>query len=78
LTRKAAGARHAAWRRSCRGYADGPTDPTNLHPPSRGWHRAKTFKHWTLTANPDGTITWTSRRTGRSYTTHPYNYRDDP
>jgi len=58
--------------------ADGPTDPTNLHPPSRGWHRAKTFKHWTLTANPDGTITWTSRRTGRSYTTHPYNYRDDP
>ena len=55
---------------------DGPTDPTNLHPPSRGWHRAKTFKHWTLTANPDGTITWTSRRTGRTYTTHPYDHRD--
>jgi hypothetical protein len=57
---------------------DGPTEPANLHPPSRGWHRAKTFGHWTLTANPDGSITWTSRRTGRSYTTHPYNHRDDP
>ena len=57
---------------------DGPTSPGNLHAPSRGWHRAKTFKHWTVTANPDGTITWTSRRTGRTYTTHPYNYRDGP
>src|SRR4051812_4793016 len=57
---------------------DGPTEPANLHPPSRGWHRAKTFGHWTLTANPDGTITWTSRRTGRSYTTHPYDHRAGP
>ena len=56
----------------------GPTEPDNLHPPSRGWHRAKTFGHWTVTANPDGTITWTSRRTGRTYTTHPYNHRHDP
>jgi hypothetical protein len=54
----------------------GPTEPDNLHPPSRGWHRAKTFGHWTVTANPDGTITWTSRRTGRTYTTHPYNHHD--
>jgi hypothetical protein len=57
---------------------DGPTQPANLHPPSRGWHRAKTFGHWTLSTNPDHTITWTSRRTGRSYTTRPYNHRDDP
>ena len=28
--------------------------------------------------NPDGTITWTSRRTGRTYTTHPYNHRAGP
>ena len=54
---------------------DGPTDPANLHPPSRGWHRAKTFRHWSVTPNPDGTITWTSRRTGRTYTTHPYDHR---
>jgi hypothetical protein len=57
---------------------DGPTSPANLHAPSRGWHRARTFGHWTLTPNPDGTITWTSRRTGRSYTTEPYNYRAGP
>ena len=56
----------------------GPTEPGNLHPPSRGWHRAKTFRHWTVHANPDGTITWTSRRTHRSYTTHPYNHRAGP
>ena len=57
---------------------DGPTAPGNLHAPSRGWHRAKTFRHWTITTNPDGTITWTSRRTKRSYTTHPYNHRAGP
>jgi hypothetical protein len=57
---------------------DGPTEPGNLHPPSRGWHRAKTFGHWSLTANPDGTITWTSTRTGRTYTTHPYDHRAGP
>jgi len=56
----------------------GPTQPANLHAPSRGWHRAKTFKHWTVTANPDGTITWTSRRTGRTYTTHPFDHRAGP
>ena len=56
----------------------GPTEPGNLHPPSRGWHRAKTFRHWTVHANPDGTITWTSQRTGRTYTTHPWDYRDGP
>jgi len=31
-----------------------------------------------VTANPDRTITWTSRRTGRTYTTEPFNYRDGP
>src|SRR3954453_9369173 len=53
------------------------TTADNLHPPTRRWHRAKTLGHWTTTANPDGNITWTSRRTGRSYTTTPYDYRDD-
>ncbi|HET6911270.1 MAG TPA: DUF222 domain-containing protein, partial [Mycobacteriales bacterium] len=57
---------------------DGPTTPANLHAPTRGWHRAKTFRHWHIIANPDRTITWTSQRTGRSYTTHPFNYRDGP
>jgi hypothetical protein len=57
---------------------DGPTEPDNMHVPTRGWHRAKTFGHWTVTANPDGSITWTSRRTSRTYTTHPYNHRDGP
>ena len=57
---------------------DGPTDPSNLHPPSRGWHRAKTFGHWTVSAGPDGTISWTSKRTGRSYATHPYDHRAGP
>ena len=57
---------------------NGLTEPANLHAPSRGWHRAKTFGHWVLTANSDGSITWTSRRTGRAYTTRPYNHRDDP
>ena len=57
---------------------NGPTEPDNIHVPTRGWHRAKTFGHWTITTNPDGSITWTSRRTGRSYTTHPYDYRDGP
>ena len=56
----------------------GPTTPANLHPPSRGWHRAKTFGHWTVHANPDRTITWTSTRTGRTYTTHPHNHRAGP
>jgi len=56
----------------------GPTTPSNLHPPTRGWHRAKTYGHWTVTTNADRTITWTSRRTGRSYNTEPYDYRDDP
>jgi len=56
----------------------GPTEAANQHPPTRGWHRAKTFGHWQLTANPDRSITWTSRRTGRTYTTHPYNYRSGP
>ena len=56
----------------------GPTEAANQHPPTRGWHNAKTFGHWQLTANPDRSITWTSRRTGRTYTTHPYNYRSGP
>jgi hypothetical protein len=56
---------------------NGQTQPANLHALSRGWHRAKTYKHWTIRAHPhDGTITWTSRRTGRTYTTHAFDYRD--
>ena len=56
----------------------GPTEPGNLHPPTRGWHSGHTFGHWAVTANRDGTITWTSRRTGRSYLTRPYDFRAGP
>jgi hypothetical protein len=56
----------------------GPTAPSNLHAPSRGWHRAKTYGHWTVAGNANGTITWTSSRTGRTYTTQPYDYRGGP
>ncbi|MBV9291923.1 MAG: hypothetical protein JO222_05680, partial [Frankiales bacterium] len=61
------------------GHADGgPTTADNLHSPTRRWHRAKTFQHWTVTTNPDGTWTWTSTRTHRSYTSRPFDYRLGP
>lgn len=56
----------------------GATEPRNLHAPTRGWHRAKTFGHWEVRPADDRTITWTSKRTGRTYVTHPFNYRDGP
>ena len=60
------------------GEPGGGTTPANLHAPTRSWHRAKTLHHWITHTNPDGTITWTSRRTNRTYTTHPYDHRGDP
>src|SRR5581483_2247907 len=56
----------------------GPTTAYNLHSPNRRWHRAKTYRHWTVTTNPDGTWTWTSKRTRRSYTCRPFDYRLGP
>lgn len=58
--------------------AGGATTITNLHAPTRSWHRAKTLRHWTVHANADGSITWTSVRTNRSYTTHPYDHGAGP
>jgi hypothetical protein len=60
-------------------HADGgPTTRTNLHTPTRRWHRVKTTGGFTATRNPDGSITWTSTRTGRTYTVQPHDYRNDP
>jgi hypothetical protein len=52
----------------------GTTDPTNLTPIDRRWHRAKTHGGWTYQKNPDGIITWTSP-TGLSCTIEPHDYR---
>jgi hypothetical protein len=55
----------------------GPTNPDNLHTPTRRWHRAKTLARWTITPHPDRTRTWTSP-TGRTYRTEPHDYRLGP
>ncbi|HWC34733.1 MAG TPA: DUF222 domain-containing protein [Mycobacteriales bacterium] len=47
------------------GPAGGTTDPDNLTPLDRRWHRAKTHAGWTYLKNKDGSVTWTSR-TARS------------
>ena len=38
----------------------GPTNPINVTPVDRRWHRPKTHNNWTYIKNPDNTITWTS------------------
>jgi hypothetical protein len=43
----------------------------------RPWHRAKTFAGFTVTRQPDATITWTTPL-GQTHTTHPYDYRLGP
>ena len=40
-------------------------------------HRGKTHGDYALTHHDDGTITWTTPL-GRSYDTHPHDYRPDP
>ena len=48
----------------------GSTNSANLHCLCRHHHRLKHHGGWTITANADGTTTWTSP-TGRSYCTPP-------
>jgi hypothetical protein len=56
----------------------GPTDPGNLHSPTRRWHIIKTKRiGWTVVANDDGSWTWTSAL-GRTYTVEPHDYRLGP
>lgn len=57
-------------------WPHGPTAAFNLSPECRRHHRAKHVAGWTLTANDDGSITWTSPH-GRTYTRPPHDYRDD-
>jgi hypothetical protein len=57
--------------------AGGTTDPTNVTPIDRRWHRAKTHGGWTYQKNPDGTITWTSP-TGLTCTIEPHDYHTAP
>lgn len=55
----------------------GTTTPDNLWTLCRHHHRLKdTPTGWTTIGDPNGTITWTSP-TGRHYTSHPHDYRND-
>jgi hypothetical protein len=55
----------------------GPTNPINVTPVERRWHRPKTHKNWTYLKHPDNTITWTSP-TGLTCQINPYDYRTGP
>jgi hypothetical protein len=55
----------------------GPTDPDNVTPLDRRWHRAKTHAGWTYTKNEDGSITWTSP-CGQMHRVDPHDYRLGP
>ena len=56
-------------------WPTGPTSVGNLHAKHRLHHNLKTDGIWTSTPTPDAGLTWTTL-TGRSYTTHPKNWRD--
>jgi hypothetical protein len=58
-------------------FPHGHTTSTNIAPMDRRWHRAKTFAGFTVTRQPDATITWTTPL-GQTHTTHPYDYRLGP
>jgi hypothetical protein len=51
----------------------GPTSADNLAPLCRRHHNHKTHGQWQLNRHDD-TIVWTSRHTGRTYTTEPTRY----
>lgn len=55
----------------------GPTTAANLAPLCRKHHLAKTQRDWDL-HRTDDTITWTSTRTGRNYTTTTTRYQPAP
>ncbi|SFI00536.1 HNH endonuclease signature motif containing protein, partial [Cryobacterium levicorallinum] len=48
----------------------GPTTATNLHSLSPAHHNLKHFSDWKATADPDGTVHWTSPA-GKHYATDP-------
>jgi hypothetical protein len=53
----------------------GETEPGNLSPLERRWHRAKTLTGWSYTKARDGTVTWTSPR-GQTCTVPPHDHRE--
>ncbi|MGO4362701.1 HNH endonuclease signature motif containing protein [Terrabacter sp. RAF57] len=56
-------------------WPTGPTRVGNLHAKHRLHHNLKTDGIWTSTPTPEHGLTWTTL-TGRTYTTHPKNWRD--
>jgi hypothetical protein len=52
----------------------GRTDPINVTPVARRWHRAKTHGGWSYVKSRDGTVTWASP-TGLTCAVTPYDYR---
>jgi len=56
-------------------WPTGPTNVGNLHAKHRLHHNLKTDGIWTSTPTPEHGLTWTTL-TGRTYTTHPKNWRD--
>jgi Domain of unknown function (DUF222) len=56
----------------------GATDPINVTPVDRRWHRAKTHGDWTYTKNTDtDVVTWTSPH-GLTCRVEPHDYRLGP
>jgi Domain of unknown function (DUF222) len=55
----------------------GPTNPINVTPVDRRWHRAKTHGNWTYEKQPDGIIVWTSPN-GLTCQIEPHDYRCGP
>jgi hypothetical protein len=55
----------------------GGTDPDNVGPVDRRWHRGKTHANWTWVRNRDQSVTWTSPL-GLTQTVHPHDYRLGP
>jgi hypothetical protein len=55
----------------------GPTDPINVTPVERRWHRPKTHADWTYVKNDDGSVTWTSP-SGLTCRVEPHDYRLGP
>ena len=57
-------------------HPGGSTSAANLSCLCRRTHRAKTFGHYLVRQDPDGTQHWTTPL-GRRYTTAPWDYRPD-
>lgn len=55
----------------------GETNPENITPQDRRWHRAKTHADWTYRRNRDGSVDWTSP-SGQTHRVDPHDYRLGP